>query len=153
MFTDSNHNLNTITGLTITNGGTGYAVGDNVTLVSPHIVGRDATVNITSVGTGNSITGLSIVDGGSAYGVGNTVNVSTGSANAILTIANINSNVGDVVQVVGVGTTSNRFNSGYNGLYKVTSIPGANSIVYNAGSNPGIYTTGNGILFLSLIHI
>ena len=147
VFTDSNHNLNTITGLTITNGGTGYAVGDNVTLVSPHIVGRDATVNITSVGTGNSITGISIVDGGSAYGVGNTVNVSTGGANAILTIANINSNVGDVVQVVGVGTTSNRFNSGYNGLYKVTSIPGANSIVYNAGSNPGIYTTGNGILF------
>ena len=147
VFTDSNHNLNRITGVKITNGGSGYAVGDNITLVSPHIVGRDATVNITSVGTGNSITGVSIVDGGSAYGVGNTVNVSTGGANAILTIANINSNVGDVVQVVGVGTTSNRFNSGYNGLYKVTSIPGANSIVYNAGSNPGIYTTGNGILF------
>ena len=147
IFTDSNHNLNTITGITITNGGTGYAVGDNVTLVSPFIVGRDATVNITSVGSGNSITGVSLVDGGSAYGVGNTVNVSTGNANAILTISNINSNVGDVVQVVGVGTTSNRFNSGYNGLYKVTSIPGANSIVYNAGSNPGIYTTGNGIVF------
>ena len=32
IFTDSNHNLNTITGITITNGGTGYAVGDNITL-------------------------------------------------------------------------------------------------------------------------
>ena len=147
IFTDSNHNLNSITGVVITNGGTGYAVGDNITLVSPHIVGRDATVNITSVGTGNSITGISIVDGGSAYGVGNTVNVSTGGANAILTIQNINSNIGDVVQVIGVGTANNRYNSNFNGLYKITNIPSANSIVYDAGSNPGIYTTGNGTVF------
>ena len=147
LITDSNHNLNSITGLTITNGGTGYAVGDNISLVSPHIVGRDATVNVTEVGTGNSITAVSIVDGGSAYGVGNTVNVSTGGANAILEISSINSNIGDVVQVVGVGTTSNRYNSNFNGLYKVTSIPSAKSIVYDAGSNPGIYTTGNGFVF------
>ena len=33
-------------------------------------------------------------------------------------------------------------------MYKITDVPTPNSITYDAGSNPGIYTTGNGIAFL-----
>ena len=57
--------------------GTGYQPGINtsVSLISPYIVGRDGTANIT-VSAGGTITAVEIVDGGSAYGVGNTVNVS-----------------------------------------------------------------------------
>jgi len=160
ILTDLNHNLNGISlgdssqvnNVTVTNGGTGYNGGAAgvvraVPLTSPHITGRDASADIT-VNASGVITKVVIIDGGSAYGIGNTVNVSTGNGNAILTINSINNNIGDVIQVVGIGTTTNRFNSGYNGLYKITDVPTPNSITYDAGSNPGIYTTGNGIAFL-----
>jgi len=152
VYTTLNHNLNSVKSLTITNPGTGYQPGINtsVSLISPYIVGRDGTANIT-VSAGGTITAVEIVDGGSAYGVGNTVNVSTGNANAILTVGSIVNNVGDAVQVVGVGTTSNSRNSGYNGLYKITSIPSANTITYTnaAGAAAGVHTTSNGIAIVS----
>jgi len=152
VYTTLNHNLNSVKSITITNPGTGYQPGINtsVSLISPYIAGRDGTANIT-VSAGGTITAVEIVDGGSAYGVGNTVNVSTGNANAIITVASIVNNVGDAVQVVGVGTTSNSRNSGYNGLCKITSIPSANTITYTnvAGSAAGVHTTSNGIAIVS----
>ena len=78
-----------------------------------------------------------MVDSGSAYAVGNVLKV--GSGNATVTVSKINDAVGKAVQVVGVGVTSNRNDSGYNGLYKITGISSCKTIAYDAGSSPGEY--------------
>ena len=150
VFTSIDHNLNTITGLTILLPGSGYGSGIvttlyNVSLVGAGITGNGATANVT-VSAAGTITAVSIVDGGSAYGVGNTMSV--GSGGGSVTVSSINNNVGDVVQIIGVGTVANRNNGGYNGLYKISAINSSKSVTYNVGSNPGIYTTSSGILYV-----
>jgi hypothetical protein len=150
VFTSTDHNLNTITGLSILLPGSGYGSGIsstlyNVSLVGVGITGNGATANVT-VSAAGTITAVSIVDGGSAYGVGNTMSV--GSGGGSVTVSSINNNVGDVVQIIGVGTTGNRNNGGYNGLYKISAINSSKSVTYNVGSNPGIYTTSSGILYV-----
>ena len=150
VFTSTDHNLNTITALTILLPGSGYGSGIsstlyNIPLVGVGITGNGATANV-SVSAAGTITAVSIVDGGSAYGVGNTMSV--GSGGGSVTVSSINNNVGDVVQIIGVGTTGNRNNGGYNGLYKISAINSSKSVTYNVGSNPGIYTTSSGILYV-----
>lgn len=150
VFTSTDHNLNTITGLSILLPGSGYGAGIvttlyNVSLVGVGITGNGATANVT-VSAAGTITAVSIVDGGSAYGVGNTMSI--GSGGGSVTVSSINNNVGDVVQIIGVGTTGNRNNGGYNGLYKISAINSSKSITYNVGTNPGIYTTSSGILYV-----
>jgi hypothetical protein len=150
VFTSIDHNLNTITGLSILLPGSGYGAGIsstlyNVSLVGVGITGNGATANVT-VSAAGTITAVSIVDGGSAYGVGNTMSV--GSGGGSVTVSSINNNVGDVVQIIGVGTTTNRSNGGYSGLYKISAINSSKSVTYNVGSNPGIYTTSSGILYV-----
>ena len=143
------HNLNTITGLGISEAGTGYGAGIVTTLYNLSLSGGDgsgATANVT-VSAAGTITAVQIVDGGGAYGVGNTLSVPTGSG-GVLRINSINDNIGDVIQVVGIGTTQNRNNSGYNGLYKITDVPSSKSVTYTAGTNPGIYTTSSGIFYV-----
>ena len=150
IFTSTDHNLNTITSLSILLPGSGYGSGIsstlyNVSLVGVGITGNGATANVT-VSAAGTITAVTIVDGGSAYGVGNTMSV--GSGGGSVTVSSINNNVGDVVQIIGVGTTANRNNGGYNGLYKISAINSSKSITYNVGTNPGIYTTSSGILYV-----
>lgn len=143
------HNLNTITGLGISEAGTGYGAGIVTTLYNLSLSGGDgsgATANVT-VSAAGTITAVQIVDGGGAYGVGNTLSVPTGTG-GVLRINSINDNIGDVIQVVGIGTTQNRNNSGYNGLYKITDVPSSKSVTYTAGTNPGIYTTSSGIFYV-----
>ena len=160
IFTNIEHNLNTITSLSITNAGTGYGSGiatffHNVPLVGTGITGDGATAKIR-VDAAGTVTSVEIIDGGSAYGVGNTMRVSTG--NAIVSVTTINSNINSVAEVVGVGTTANRFNSGYNGVYRIIGINSTRSITYqvqdgaNTNVNAGIFTSVNGyegLLFVS----
>ena len=58
-----------------------------------------------------------------------------------VTVNGITGNVGDVIQVVGVGVASNREDSGYNGAHIITSIPNSKSLTYALATNPGIYTS------------
>ena len=150
IFTKSNHNLNSITGVNFS--GTGYASGITTTLYNipllteqPGLTGQDATANVT-VASG-TINAVEIVDGGSAYGVGNTMRI--GSGNGVATVTSINNAVGTALQVVGIGTTASINTSGYNGLYKITAIPSGNSINYETGTNPGIYTTSSGTAYVT----
>ena len=162
VFSDINHSLNSVTNVSITAQGAGYSpsagVGTeyyNVNLVGTNIVGDSATANVI-VSTAGTISAVQIVDGGSAFGIGNTMVVSvpglTGvTANAIVEVTGISNNIGDVVQVMGVGTVDDR-NNGYDGAYKITSIPSAKSITYTnvpagqtTGSNVGIYTGPVGV--------
>ena len=162
VFSDTNHSLNSVTNVSITAQGAGYSpsagVGTeyyNANLVGTNIVGDSATANVV-VSTAGTITAVQIVDGGSAFGIGNTMVVSvpglTGvTASAIVQVTGISNNIGDVVQVMGVGTLDDR-NNGYDGAYKITSIPSAKSITYTnvpagqtTGSNVGIYTGPVGV--------
>ena len=144
------HNLNSITGVSFSNGN-GYASGagtiHNVTLISEaaSVVGSNATADVTTNPSGN-ITEVKIIDGGSAYGVGNTMRIGSGK-DAIAQVTSINNVVGNAIQVVGVGNTINRTDSGYNGLYKITSVPSSKKVTYThvakgetAGSTVGVYT-------------
>ena len=73
------------------------------------------------------------------------------TTNAIVEVTGISNNIGDVVQVIGVGTLDDR-NNGYDGAYKITDIPSAKSVTYTnvsvgqtIGSNVGIYTGPVGV--------
>ena len=151
VFTQQNHNLNRITGLTVDTAGTGYGSGIsttlyNVTLTGGTGTGEGATANVT-INAGGNITGVSIVDGGAAYGVGNTMSVTGGNGDGVVQVASINDNSGQTVQAVGIGTTQNRHVSGYNGAFAISAIPNARSISYSVATNPGIYTTSSGIVY------
>jgi hypothetical protein len=125
------HGLNRITRVTITNGGLGYGSGTatdfyNATLVgfAGSTVGGHATAKI-AVDASGTITDVKIMDGGSAYGIGNTITVSgittiAPFTEAVLTVTQIYNNVGDVVQISGVTSTSYQ---DYNNLYRITNVP------------------------------
>ena len=128
-YTDREHNLNSIKGLSLTSGGSGYG---STTLYSTSLVpgtttGTNAAVKATL--SAGSVSGVSIVDGGSAYGVGNTMSVVGGTSLATVQVTAINNNIGDAVQVIGVSSDK------YNGTFKITGIPGPKSItVYNSNN-------------------
>ena len=148
---ERDHNLNAILRINPTVAGTGYNGGAagivyNVPLIdqaNDRI--KNATANITVNGSGG-ITAAQIVSRGSAAGIGYTLAVSGGTSGVV----QVNAYEADwqkVIQVVGVGAASNRTDSGYNGLYKIRSIPSSSSVSYtiidnsNNKVNPGIYTS------------
>lgn len=78
-----------------------------------------------------TVQSVSIVDPGSAYVVGNTLTVSgppgiTPSINSTLSVAEINNNVGDGIELSGFNQTN------LNGVYKILSVPSSKSFtIYN----------------------
>ena len=133
--TELDHGLNRITGLTITNGGLGYGSGTatnfyGATLVGigTSTVGSQANAKVT-VNASGTITDVKIMDGGSAYGIGNTLTVSIGATTgistfapftqAVLTVSQIYNNVGDVIQISGLTSTTHK---DYNNLYRITNV-------------------------------
>ena len=147
LYSASNHNLNSIVTLGAisgTNTGYGATTRYNVPLINEaggKGVSQGITAKVTS--SSGSVTAIEIMDGGSAVGVGDTLAITGGNSNnAVVTVSAIDQVVGNVVQVTGVGTDKNRTNSAYNGLYKIASVPSANTITYVSGdTNPGVYTS------------
>jgi hypothetical protein len=125
------HGLNRITRVTITNGGLGIGSATATSFynaglvgIGTSTVGGHATAKIT-VDASGTITDVKIMDGGSAYGIGNTLTVSGISTfapftEAVLTVSQIYNNVGDVVQISGVTSTTYQ---DYNNLYRITNVP------------------------------
>jgi len=149
---DIEHDLNSITNLSISAEGSGYTAGKNynVSLTGIGITGDGATANV-SVSAGGTITHVDIVDGGGAYGVGNTMSV-TGGTGGVVQVTGVNESVGNAIQVIGVGAVGNRNSSAYNGLFKVTGVPSPKSVTYThvaqgqtTGSSVGIFTGPVGV--------
>ena len=99
--------------------------------------GATAKVVVSS----NQVTSAIIQSKGSGYVSGNTLYFDTavvgGSANASITLATsgISTNIGDVVQFTGAGTTSD-------GYYRITSVPAKNQIaIGKTAGDPGITST------------
>ena len=146
--TGGNHNLNSITSVNISAVGAGYSSGAtilyNVPLIGVGTALGDATANVYVNGSG-AVAGIKIVDGGSAYGIGNTMVVGNigQTTNAVVTVTGVSAAVGKVIQVTGVGTDKNRTDSGYNGLFKILSVPDSKSVRYQVDigvGNVGVYT-------------
>jgi len=152
--TDVEHNLNAITKLSVSVPGSGYGtngqVRHNLSLVDEGGGSGDgATVHVT-VGAGGTVAAVQIVDGGSAYtNPGITTLAIAGGTGGVVTIDAINNCVGNVMQVVGVGSITNRTDSTFNGLFRISSIPSTKQVAhqyYPSGqpqqnvTSAGIYT-------------
>ena len=144
IYTNTQHNLNTILSFNSTiggSGGSGYNGGAAGTEYNIHCTGgsgHGATVNATTNGSG-AVTAVTIVDGGSGYTVGNTLTLRSGNNGATVTITSINNNIGDAIQIIGVGTDRNRYNSGFNGIHTITAVT-PTTVSYNNS-----YVTSSGI--------
>ena len=149
LYTNVEHNLNRITGLTITNPGADYNNSAGIVstmysteLLNASITGRLATVKAV-VGTSNTITSVEIVDGGCAYGIGNTMQISAGNAStpsdfAVVTVTATSNNVGDTLELSGFADPK------YNGIFKVVAVPSSKSIsILNTLGIGATYLTRN----------
>ena len=151
----ADHGLNRITQVSIANSGSGYGTGViadyyNAKLVSigASVTGSNATAKVTVDATGG-ITDILIMDGGSAYGIGNTMNVvgiatTTGHSPAVVTVQRVYDNVGDTLQIIGVGSETYRK---YNNLYRILDVQvGAAKSFVATSINPvtGVSTAGIG---------
>ena len=149
--TKVDHGLNGILSFSNNTGGIGYgtSTGDaefyfNVPLKGGS--GRGATIDVT-VGASGTITSAEINNYGSAYQVGDSLLVdgvpfrpSGSTTDCVLTVGAINDSTGDVVQVVGIGSTA------YNGVYKIKSVPNNKEIVYE-GAADNNFTTSGGFVY------
>jgi hypothetical protein len=133
------HNLNTITSLTVAGSGSNY--GSAGTLYNVHLSGgsgHGATGNVTVNGSGQ-VTAVEIVDGGSGYTKSNTLTIQAGDKNAQVTVSAINNNIGDAIQIMGVGSSKDRYNSGFNGIHTITAVT-PTSVSYNSGYTADVGT-------------
>lgn len=133
LYTDTDHNFNSIKSLTLINPGSGYNNSSGVTttihsaeLVNGSIDGRHATVKVL-VSAANTISSIEIVDSGCSYGVGNTMTISafpagTPTTFAVAQVTEVNNHVGSSLDLNGFADPL------YNGTFKITSIPSPRTI-------------------------
>jgi len=139
LYTNLDHNLNSITNLTIVAGLAGTGYGSDLTsqeLYNAQLTGgsgEGATAVVVTDGIDGSINGIQVIDGGSGYVVGDVlsvVGIATTSAGtgfstpARVEVTNINDAVGKVIEVNGISESYNRYNT----LYRVTGISSSTSI-------------------------
>ena len=145
MFVDAGveHGFNSILSVTDLNGGTNYEPSSswfNVNLSGGTGKGGTADVTVNSLGV---IASVVINNHGSGYSVNDVVTIkdvpfASSGTDATVRIDKINNNIGDVVQVVGVGST------GYNGLHKITSVTEPQRIVYDGS---GVDSSSGGFIY------
>jgi hypothetical protein len=133
LYTNNDHNLNSIKTLTLIDGGAGYnnSAGVTSTLYSAElengsILGRNGSVKAT-ISIGNTISSIQLVDGGSSYGVGNTMTIASfpagnPSSYAVVQVSEINSNINDSIELSGFVDPL------FNGIFKIISIPSSRTI-------------------------
>lgn len=139
--TNVDHNLNPVISVGVANSGVGYGEGTATTLYGARLIGvgvgsdtgSGAVANV-SVNVAGNITGVTIVSGGGGYGIGNSLAVvgiatTTGHTVGIVTVTEIYSNVGEVLQIVGVRSETNL---DYNNTFRVTGVPNSREITFES---------------------
>jgi len=133
LYTNNDHNLNSIKSISLVSGGAGYnnSAGVSSTLYSAElengsIEGRNGSVKAT-ISIGNTISSIQLVDSGSAYGVGNTMTISSYPAGspssfAVVQVTQINNSINDSVELSGFADPL------MNGIFKIINIPSSRSI-------------------------
>jgi hypothetical protein len=128
-FTDVEHTLNSLKRVTISVAGAGYG---NTTIYASNVTGGSgANGSVRANLAAGTVQSVSIVDPGCSYIIGDTLTVSgppgiTPSVNSTLSVAEINNNVGDGIELSGFNQT------GLNGVFKILSVPSSKSFtIYN----------------------
>ena len=152
IYTDIDHGLNRVLTVGIAQSGVGYGNGGAGTLYNAKLVsagaastqGQHATARLSVNASGN-ITAVKIMDGGSAYDVGDSLQVVGVGTTAphtvgIVTVTNIYDNINDVLSLSGIVPNSN---SEFNTLYRITGIAtdSAKRITVSSASTIGAATT------------
>jgi hypothetical protein len=141
IYTTIDHGLSQINSFSIVSAGSSYVPGTYYGVdLQGSATGIGAKVAIDVNSTGN-ISSVQIMDGGSCYAVGNTLSIlprsgigtTTGFVPATISVTSISNNINEVVSLSGY----TGINTGYNNLYRITSIPANNRIVV---SSAGIVT-------------
>ena len=161
IFTEVDHGFNGILNLGNITGGTQYGTNSgsaefyfSVDLVGG--TGKGATADVT-VAAAATITAIDLVDHGTGYTVGDVLTVKgvpfiTPGADCQVTVTAIDNNVGDVIQIVGVGSDQ------YNGLSRITNITDPNKVMFeksniSAGSTGGyMYHVGVATAINNIVH-
>ena len=149
LYTQTDHNFNSIKSITLTNPGSGYNNSAGVTttlyaadLSNGGLIGKYGVVKAT-VSAANTITSVTVVDGGSCYGVGNTMTISASPAAdpttyAVVQVTAINNVIGDTLELSGF------YEPLYNGVFKIVDVPSTRSIsIYNPNRIGSAYTDRN----------
>jgi len=133
IYTTIDHGLSAITSVSVATTGSNYIPGTYYGVdLNGSPTGRNAKGVITVNATGN-VSSVQIMDGGSDYALNNTltlvpaagIGTTTGFVPATVTVTSVTNNIGDVISLSGY----TGINTGYNNLYRVTSIPASNRIV------------------------
>ena len=152
VYTDIDHGLNRVTGLSVVSGGAAYVNGSyyNVPLVAfgSSVTGKHATARVTV--SGGSVSAIKVIDGGSAYGIGNTlamIGIATagGHNQGYVKVTDIYSNIGDTLSIDNISPESY---DAYNNLYRITGITDGKDkeiVVASASTISPAYTSGIGI--------
>jgi len=158
IYTQHDHGLNKIARANVDNGGSGYGDGTatiqyyyNARLenTQPGSIGRFATARVTVDGTSaGEIVDCEIMDGGSAFVNGDIcritgITTTTGFTFATVSVDRIRENLGNTIQVTGIGDYSGR---SYNKLYRINGVTGTKQLdVTPVNESPGIATEGLGL--------
>ena len=139
LFTDVEHNFNSIKSLELITPGAGYNNGSGIATViyaadleNNALIGRNASAKI-SVSAAGTITEVSLLDGGCGYGIGNTMTVSSFPAGApaqvgVVSVTNIFNNIHDGLNLTGFEDPK------LNGTFKIVDIPTSKSISVEIGT-------------------
>ena len=140
LFTDVEHNFNSIKGISIVNPGAGYNNGSGIATViyagdleNSALIGRNASAKIT-ISAAGTITDAQLLDGGCGYGIGNTMTVSSFPAGApsvagVVSVTSIFNNVGDGLNLSGFEDPK------LNGTFKIVDIPTSKSVSVEIGTS------------------
>jgi len=159
------HNFDGIKDVTNITGGTGYGTSSgnaefyyNIPLTGGSGNGKGATVDVTVAAAG-TITAADINHPGSGYNVSDILTIrgvpfrpSGDTSDCTIRVSQISNNQGDIIQVVGVGST------GYNGVHRITNVENNRKVSYNgtlaAGSGAGgfIYHVGVATGVNNIVH-
>tara|TARA_B100000035_G_scaffold283760_1_gene266207 strand:+ start:1860 stop:7418 length:5559 start_codon:yes stop_codon:yes gene_type:complete len=139
------HNLNGIKAFTLSSNGSNLGSGSGITENYFNVqleggAGKGATANVT-INASGQVASVSIVDHGSNYSINDILTIrgipDQGSpTEASITVSEIDNRIGDVVQIVGVGSES------YNGLFKITAIPSSKEITYTGDAVDAVAQSG-----------
>ena len=137
IYTDVNHNLNSIKTIQLVDPGAGYNNNAGITstiysadLINNAILGRDASVR-ANISIANTISSVQIVNGGSAYGIGNTMVISefpaaAPSTYAFVQVTDIHDCTYDSIELSGFMEPT------MNGTFRIVEVPSPNSVTLYA---------------------
>ena len=140
LYTDVEHNFNSIKSVNVTNPGAGYNNGSGIATViyaadldNAALIGKNAAAKVT-VSAAGTITNVSLLDGGCGYGIGNTMTVSSfpagaASVSGVVEVTGIFNNIGDGLNLSGFEDPK------LNGTFKIVDIPTSKSVSVEIGTS------------------